>query len=78
MTREEAIKELELYRGTTAVIEISEEAYNMAIELLKEQTIPLSVIEEIKAEIEKQGVNSGMLLALKIIDEKVKEYTDDM
>jgi len=37
MTRKEAIKELELYRGTTAVIEISEEAYNMAIDALKEQ-----------------------------------------
>jgi len=54
--------------------------------------IPLSVIEEIKAEILYNGLtlsmvtdkvsashyNKGLSRALKIIDEKVKEYTDDM
>ena len=34
------------------------------------------LIAEIKAEIRKYGINSGMLLALEIINKKAKEYAD--
>ena len=58
--------------------------------LIDADAIPLSVIEDIKAEIVKVinvyegscdqdlGVKWGFEGALEIIDEKVKEYTDDM
>ena len=41
------------------------------------ESIPMSVIDEIKSEITKQGVNSGMLLSLSIIDEKIRGYCND-
>lgn len=58
-----------------------------AIKALSEPTIPLSVIEDIKAEIEKaykhqrivKGTEwtNGVLCAVEIIDKAVKEYTHE-
>lgn len=85
MTREEAIEKLKHERdedifAPTFYRDKIHEALTMAIEALSEPTIPLSVIEKIKADVEKEIKHSvtstriGTLKCVKrIIDKAVKE-----